>query len=179
MPANAVHVRRREQADLDELGQILIRVHAADGYPVEGVADPVAWLTPSTELASWTAEYDGKSIGQITLAHATPDDDAAQLWRDATERSIEQLTIPVRLFVDPDYRELGAGRDLMLAAGTYALTHGRSIAFDVMLKDERAIALYESLGCRRLGRITHRHSDGLAEPAVVYAGPDAMPYPQG
>ncbi|UPK75697.1 GNAT family N-acetyltransferase [Nocardioidaceae bacterium SCSIO 66511] len=175
MPGQAALVRRRHEDDLTELAQVLVRVHALDGYPVEGVADPEAWLTPDTELASWTAEYDGTIIGQITLAQATPDDDAAQVWRDATDGSIEELTIPLRLFVDPAHRDLGAGRDLMLAAGTYAVTHGRPIAFDVMLKDKRAIALYESIGCRRLGTITHRHSEGLTEPAAVYAGPEVLP----
>lgn len=171
MAGQAVHVRRRNEDDLGELAQILVRVHAVDGYPVEGVVNPAAWLTPGTELASWTAEYDGKIIGQITLAQATEDDDAARVWQDATGGSIDELTIPVRLFVDPDFRELGAGRDLMLAAGAYAATHVRPIAFDVMLKDERAIKLYENLGCRRLGTITHQHSGGCAEPAAVYVAP--------
>lgn len=175
MPAHVVHMRRREETDLDGLGRVLVRVHAADGYPVEGVVNPSAWLTHATELASWAAEYDGSLVGQITLAQATQDDDAARMWCGATGGSIDELTIPVRLFVDPDYRALGAGRNLMLAAGAYAVTLGRPIAFDVMLKDRRAIALYESLGCRRLGTITHRHSGGLTEPAAVYAGPDNLP----
>lgn len=175
MSDQAVSVRPREGDDLAELAQVLVRVHAVDGYPVEGIANPKEWLTPATELASWTAEHDAKIIGQITLAQATQGDDAARVWRDATGGSIDDLTIPVRLFVAPEYRELGAGRDLMLAAGTYSVTHQRPIAFDVMLKDARAIALYESLGCRRLGTITHRHSGGLTEPAAVYAGPEQLP----
>lgn len=175
MTNEAVHVRRREPADLPALGQVLVRVHAVDGYPVEGAAEPVAWLTPATEIASWSAEYDGKLIGQITLAQATAQDDAARVWADATGGNIDDLAIPVRLFVDPDHRARGAGRDLMLAAGAYAVSHRRPVAFDVMLKDAHAIKLYESLGCKRLGTITHHHSDGLTEPAAVYAAPDALP----
>ena len=35
-----VVVRRRQLSDLAELAEVLIRVHARDGYPVEGVDDP-------------------------------------------------------------------------------------------------------------------------------------------
>lgn len=46
------------------------------------------------------------------------------------------------------------------------------LVFDVMLKEQRAIRLYEALGCQRLGTITHHHSDGLEEPAAVYVAPN-------
>lgn len=174
MNTPAAVIRPREAADIGPLGQVLVRVHASDGYPVEGVSNPEAWLTPATEIASWTAEYEGKPIGQISLAQATTDDDAAQVWADATGGDIPDLTIPVRLFVDPNHRMLGVGRDLMLTAGAYALQHGRPVAFDVMIKDARAIKLYESLGCKRLGTIEHRHSDGMTEPAAVYVAPRAL-----
>ena len=42
-------VRPREPRDLAQLAEALVRVHAADGYPVEGVADPRAWLEPARE----------------------------------------------------------------------------------------------------------------------------------
>lgn len=60
----------------------------------------------------------------------------------------------------------------MLAAHEHATTFGKQLVFDVMLKEQRAIRLYEALGCQRLGTITHHHSDGLEEPAAVYVAPN-------
>jgi GNAT superfamily N-acetyltransferase len=163
-----VVIRPRLEEDLAPLADILIRVHELDGYPVEGVADPEAWLRHPNELQSWTATKDGEPIGQITLTSATPDDDAARVWHDQTGGNIDDLAIPVRLFVDPDHRSSGAGRLLMQAAVDLARGHSLAIAFDVMLKDRSAIRLYERLGAQRVADLVHRYGDGRTEPAVVY-----------
>jgi GNAT superfamily N-acetyltransferase len=170
----AITVRQRVADDVPTLGQVLVRVHAKDGYPVEGVADPNAWIEPPNELRGWTSEVDGEPVGHISLTAATEDDDAARLWRDSTGGNIADLAIPVRLFVDPPHRGQGIANRLMLAAYEFALSQGRSVAFDVMLKDRDAIRLYESLGCKFLGQITHHHSDGLEEPAAVYEAPASL-----
>lgn len=164
----AITIRQRRDADLPALAAALIRVHAVDGYPVEGVADPEAWLRPPHELMSWTAEEAGTPIGQITLTRATADDDVAQVWHELTGGDIARLAIFARLFVDPDHRTSGIGQRLITAAVGHAHALGLSVAFDVMEKDQAAIRLYERMGARRLGAITHRHSDGLSEPAAVY-----------
>ncbi len=166
-----VVIRPRKAADLPELAQVLIRVHAQDGYPVEGVADPQGWLTPPQEIAAWTALHADRPIGQISLTSATAEDDAAILWQRATGLDLGRLVIPVRLFVDPQYRRLGAGQLLMLPAHTYAASNDLAMAFDVMLKDQAAIRLYEAAGCKRLGTIEHHHSNGRTEPAAVYLAP--------
>jgi ribosomal protein S18 acetylase RimI-like enzyme len=62
----------------------------------------------------------------------------------------------------------------MLTAYDFARGEGRAVAFDVMLKDRDAIRLYESLGCKLLGQITHHHSDGLEEPALVFVAPKRL-----
>jgi len=168
-----ITIRPRDPGDLPDLAPVLVRVHAVDGYPVEGVAAPEDWLTPPRELAAWTAVYDGVPVGHISLAKADSSDDAAAVWQQTTGHGIEAVAIPVRLFVDPDHRDQGAGKFLMLAAHTYAAEHGLTLVFDVMLKDHAAIRLYESVGCQRLGTIEHHHSDGETEPAAVYVAPDA------
>ncbi|WP_280268284.1 GNAT family N-acetyltransferase [Nocardia wallacei] len=165
-------IRPREGNDLPRLAQSLVRVHAQDGYPVEGVSDPEAWLTPPHELAAWTALLEDQPIGHIALTRATEDDDAAQLWHRTTGRSITELALMVRLFVDPEYRRVGAGTLLMASAYRYATTNGLTVAFDVMLKDRDAIRLYEKMGCQRIGTVTHTHSDDQAEPAAVYVAPN-------
>lgn len=170
-----VVIRPREQADLPALAEVLVRVHTQDGYPVEGVADPEGWLTPPRELAAWTALFSDQPIGHISLTRASESDDAAIVWRRAISGDISRLTIPVRLFVDPQHRRLGAGSLLMIAAHDFAGEHGFEMALDVMLKDHDAIRLYEAAGCKRLGTIEHHHSDGRTEPAAVYVAPrDAL-----
>jgi hypothetical protein len=37
-------IRFRTADDLDQAGSVLVEVYELDGYPVEGVADPRAWL---------------------------------------------------------------------------------------------------------------------------------------
>src|SRR5882757_2068218 len=51
-------IRRRTDDDIAELARVLVRVHEIDGYPVEGVSDPEAWLTPPGVMATWTALHD-------------------------------------------------------------------------------------------------------------------------
>lgn len=162
-------IRPRRDDDLPDLAAALVRVHEQDGYPVEGVADPEAWLRHNHELQSWAAVEDGRPIGQITLTRATVNDDAARVWHEHTGGDVDRLAIPVRLFIDPSHRGSGAGRLLMEAATTYAKGRGLAIAFDVMLKDRAAIRLYERLGAQRIATLTHHYGDGLTEPAAVYA----------
>lgn len=171
----AVTIRPRREEDIPALVAILVRVHELDGYPVEGVAEPEAWLRHRHELQSWSAIEDSKPIGHITLTSATSDDDAARLWHEQTGGCMERLAIPARLFVDPDHRGTGAGRLLMEAAVAFAQVRSLAIAFDVMLKDHSAIRLYERLGAHRIAHLTHHYSGGLAEPAAVYTmGADAL-----
>jgi GNAT superfamily N-acetyltransferase len=164
-----VVIRTRREEDIPDLANVLIRVHALDGYPVEGVADPEGWLRHPNELQSWTATEDDKPIGQITLTRATRDDDAARVWNEQTGGDVNRLAIPVRLFVDPDHRGGGGGRLLMKSAVNFAQAQGLAIAFDVMIKDRTAIRLYERLGAKRIAEVIHRYGEGLTEPAVIYS----------
>ena len=81
------------------------------------------------------------------------------------------MAIPVRLFVDPEHRGLGAGKQLMTTALQYTHAQGLILVFDVMLKDRAAIRLYETLGCLLLDTIDHHHGDGQVERAAVYLAP--------
>jgi ribosomal protein S18 acetylase RimI-like enzyme len=163
-----VTIRPRREEDIPALAAALVRVHELDGYPVEGVADPKGWLRHDRELQSWAAIDNGNPIGQITLARAVPDDDAAKSWREHTAHSVDRLAIPIRLFVDPDHRGAGVGQLLMEAALDFARSQNLSVAFEVMLKDEAAIRLYERLGAERIATLTHAYGDGAGEPAAVY-----------
>lgn len=165
-------IRPRRDDDLATLADVLVRVHALDGYPVEGVAEPQRWLQHPQELRSWTAELAGWPTGQITLTSASADDDAARVWQEHTGGDIARLAIPARLFVDPARRGTGAGLQLIRTAVQYAHDLGYCIAFDVMEKDAAAIRVYERMGATRLSSITHHHGDGLTEPAAVFMVPN-------
>lgn len=165
---NDVVIRRRRQADLAALAGVLVRVHARDGYPVEGVDNPESWIAPPAEFAAWTAVYEGELIGHVALAHARDTDDAAILWRRSTGGDVGQLAILARLFVDPGHRNLGAGAQLMEAAHRFAAESQLAVALDVMLKDRDAIRLYEKLGYHRLGTTGHEHTGGKVQAAAVY-----------
>ncbi|MER6971131.1 GNAT family N-acetyltransferase [Nocardioides sp. NPDC000445] len=167
-PVSRLDVRPRLSEDLPALADVLMKVHALDGYPVEGVADPIGWLTPPRTFGAWTAVYGGRPIGQATITRATADDDAARIWHENTGGDLDQLAIPARLFIDPDHRKNGAGGALLSAIRNHAENHGLEVAFDVMLKDRAAIRLYEASGCTRIGLIEHHHGDGKMEPAAVY-----------
>lgn len=169
--ATTVTVRRRKSSDLQALAEILVRVHKVDGYPVEGVAEPEAWLEPAGQIAAWTALVDTHPIGQLSLIEPHTDDDVTRVWSEQTGGQRTDIAVPVRLFVDPNHRGRGAGRVLMMTAFELAAALGKRLVFDVMLKDERAINLYEALGCQRLALVTHTHSGGRVEPAAVYVAP--------
>lgn len=168
MVATDCTIRERRDDDLPALAAALVRVHAQDGYPVEGVADPISWLRHPRAIRNWSALVADMPVGQVTLTAASADDDAARVWVAETGGSLCNLAIVIRLFIDPAHRSAGAGRLLMEAALSYARSAYRSVALDVMAKDHAAIRLYGRLGARRLGPIEHQHGDGLIEPAIVF-----------
>lgn len=166
--AGRPRIRERTDEDLDELGTILTRVHAEDGYPVEGVASPRAWLTDPGFLRSWVAERDGALLGQVSLA-APEEAETIALWRERTERDIDEVAVLARLFVSPEARGLGTGEALTRAVMEHAREHDTALVLDVMAKDRAAIRLYERLGWERLGDIVHAFDGYPGAPAHCYA----------
>jgi GNAT superfamily N-acetyltransferase len=123
-------IRPRQPDDLDALADVLVRVHALDGYPVEGVEHPRAWLTPPGQLAAWTALLSETPIGHIAIVKASRDDDAAAVWlRHAPGIELDNVALPVRLFVDPDHRRHGAAKQLIAAVLEYAHAHTLVLAW--------------------------------------------------
>ncbi|WP_226361225.1 GNAT family N-acetyltransferase [Pseudonocardia sp. ICBG1142] len=161
-------VRPRRSEDLSVLAEVLVRVHAADGYPVEGVANPGEWLDQPRTLGSWVALVGDSPVGQVILKAAEKTDDAAAAWAIHTGGEITRLALVVRLFVDPDHRKVGAGRKLLAAALDRAHILHRAVALDVMEKDRDAIRLYRRMGGVQLSRIVHQHSEGQAEGGLVF-----------
>lgn len=162
-------VRPRQDADIPACAQALVATHAIDGYPVEGVADPEAWLRPEGLIKAWVGELHGQVVGHALITEPGPGDAAAVMW--LANHPEERLAVGGRLFVHPHGRGHGLGLKLMEAAGKYCAEAGYRVVLDVMEKDQAAIELYERLGLQRIGTTEHPDGHGNLIPAVCYVSP--------
>ncbi|WP_286958656.1 GNAT family N-acetyltransferase [Arsenicicoccus sp. UBA7492] len=162
-------IRPRRDDDLDELARILVQVHELDGYPVEGVADPHAWLTLTNPLGAWVAELNGKPVGHVALTEPGSHDDAPRMWSEQTGTPTERTAVLGRLFISPRARGLRLGRRLVGTAMDAATLANRVAVLDVMCKDRAAIRTYQAMGWKRLGAVDHQYGEDRSEPAEAYA----------
>lgn len=98
-------VRPRESRDLAEAATVLTAVHESDGYPVEGVKDPEAWLSPEGLLAAWVAELDGHVVGHVAINSPQPGEEVARLWREESGDDDSHIGVLARLFVAREARK--------------------------------------------------------------------------
>jgi GNAT superfamily N-acetyltransferase len=166
-----VLIRPRTDADLPALGQVLVEVHKRDGYPVEGVDDPIGWLVSDRLLGAWVAESDGRPVGHVVLSRPSSGDDAVRLWVEKAGADVSEVAVLGRMFVAPQGRGLKLGRHLTEAATAEARRRGLRAVLDVMAKDVAATHIYEALGWQLLGPITHRFGADRTEPAFAYVSP--------
>ncbi|MDQ0600578.1 ribosomal protein S18 acetylase RimI-like enzyme [Streptomyces canus] len=165
-------VRPFEEVDLGEAASALVEVHSTDGYPVEGVEQPEAWLRSDDVIAAWVAELDGSVVGHVAIMRPRGED-AVSLWMQESGDSEDQIAVLARLFVVKAARKHAAGERLMRAAMSYGNEHGIRLVLDVMTKDSAAIRLYERLGWREIGRAPHHYGDGQSIDAVCYVAPSS------
>lgn len=162
--------RQRTSDDLEACAQALVRVHETDGYPVEGVADPIAWLTPPGLLAAWVAELDGAVVGNVCVTRPDIGDAAAHIWAKLDGESLSRIGVLGRLFVLPEARGHALGERLVTSAFAFGLREQLRLVLDVMEKDQAAIRLYERLGWRPIGTTEH-HTEHGNVPARCYVSP--------
>jgi len=148
-PASVTHVRLRADGDLGECVRLLDIVHRADGYPAYWPDDPAGRLSPTAMLGAWVAGHEDRIVGHIALGAATADASAV-VWSKATTLPPERLAAVTRLFVSPESRGAGVGRELLDAAWAEAAAHGLHPALDVVETNRDAILLYERCGWRRV-----------------------------
>lgn len=160
-------IRPRRDDDLPALALVLVEVHAVDGYPVEGVDDPLAWLDLPNAIGAWVAELDGRPVGHVALTGPGPDDEAPHLF--AEQYGPAPTAVLGRLFVSPTARGQGLAERLARTAIDAAAGDGRRPVLDVMQKDRAAIRLYERLGWTSLGTFDHPRGDDRVEPAIAMA----------
>ncbi|MGW1677736.1 GNAT family N-acetyltransferase [Saccharopolyspora sp. NPDC002376] len=166
-----VVIRKRAAADITPAGQVLVRVHENDGYPVEGADDPGAWLSPAGLIQAWVGEVNSGVVGHVALTRPGSGDDAAEQWAALSGETDSEIAVLGRLFVHPDARGLAVGERLVRAVMDHATTHSLSLTLDVMEKDRAAIRLYERLGWGRIGQARHSFGDGESVPALCFAAP--------
>ncbi|WP_226483789.1 GNAT family N-acetyltransferase [Streptomyces parvulus] len=167
-----VTVRPFSDDDLTGAAEALVEVHETDGYPVEGVDDPEAWIKSEDVLAAWIAESDGRIVGHVAVMKPQGEA-AADLWVKQSGDDMGHVGVLARLFVVQSARKQAAGRQLMEAAVSHARDHGLRLVLDVMVKDASAIRLYERLGWRKIGETIHHFGNGETIPAVCYVSPSA------
>ncbi|MGC9410738.1 N-acetyltransferase family protein [Streptomyces sp. DZ1-3] len=166
----SVTVRPFSDDDLTGAAEALVEVHETDGYPVEGVDDPEAWIKSEDVLAAWVAESDGRIVGHVAVMKPQGEA-AADLWVKQSGDDMGHVGVLARLFVVQSARKQAAGRHLMEAAASHARDHGLRLVLDVMVKDASAIRLYERLGWRKIGETIHHFGNGETIPAVCYVSP--------
>ncbi|MCE7079980.1 GNAT family N-acetyltransferase [Streptomyces sp. ST2-7A] len=165
-----VVIRPRLKSDLPEAGKALVSVHQTDGYPVEGVEDPEAWLSPDQLTEAWIAELDGQVVGHVLLSR--PDgEDAIALFRQRWPEDDAGILVLGRLFVLREARGKSVGEKLVRAATESAHAQNHHAVLDVMAKDAAAIRLYERLGWQLIGSASHSYGDGQQIEALCYAAP--------
>lgn len=162
-----VIIRERRNDDIPALAPVLVAVHQRDGYPVEGVADPAAWLRLDRLIGALVAELNGQMVGHVAITQPDPADDAARMLHELDGTPLDHIAVVSRLFVDPAARGHQIGKRLMEAAMQLAQKNQRVAVLDVMVKDEAAIRTYERLGWVQIGEFSHMFN-GNSEPAVAY-----------
>lgn len=166
-----IKIREKQDSDASALAAALVAVHENDGYPVEGVENPEAWLADGEHLAAWTATDDGRPVGHVAVTRPAPTDAAAQLLVENGGALLDDIAVLGRLFVSPNARGHGLGRRLTETAMEMAQTSGWRLVLEVMIKDRRAIEVYENLGWVSLGDFSHTYNINESEPARAYALP--------
>jgi ribosomal protein S18 acetylase RimI-like enzyme len=152
-------IRPFEDEDLPGAVIALTDVHATDGYPVEGVAHPGAWLRSDDVLASWVAESGQRIVGHVAVMRPR-EEGAVSLWSEQSRAEEHRIGVLARLFVVRDARKRSVGERLVLTAMDYGLSHNRRLVLDVMVKDTAALRLYERLGWLRTGGTVHHYGNG-------------------
>ncbi|MEU5163517.1 GNAT family N-acetyltransferase [Streptomyces sp. NPDC020875] len=166
----AAAVRPFEEDDLPGAASALVEVHRSDGYPVEGVEDPRAWVRSDGVVAAWVAEAEGRIVGHVAVMRPQGED-AVSIWIEQSGDDLSGIAVLARLFVVQFARKYALGRTLTEAAMAYGRDHGLRLVLDVMSKDTAAIRLYERLGWRKIGETAHTFGSGQTITALCYVAP--------
>ncbi|BAL87430.1 putative GCN5-related N-acetyltransferase [Actinoplanes missouriensis 431] len=164
-------IREKTDADYDATLELLLRVHARDGYPMRITPDAVpGFLRSGHPVAAWVAEDAGRIVGHVAL-HCPPEDPTLTVASRATGLPVERLALVARLFVAPELRRSGLGRRLLRHAAAHAPARDRRAVLDVGQELRSAVALYEAEGWDRVGELHEPLDDDTMLHLWVYVSP--------
>ncbi|EMC92782.1 hypothetical protein BAUCODRAFT_77041 [Baudoinia panamericana UAMH 10762] len=164
-----ITVRERAARDVDECVELLELVYQRDGYPVQGTANAVSFLTGESTWRAWVAEEQGRIVGHIAVSSPSNDDLAVALHRSIYGN--QAIAVLERLFVHPTARGCGAASALMQTAQSYGASKGQRLVLFALIKDRNAIRLYERLGWRNFGTALYNYGNGKQMDAICFCTP--------
>jgi GNAT superfamily N-acetyltransferase len=167
---STVEVRLRTSGDLNTIGKVLEQVYETSGYPVEGVPDPISFITPPNTLCAWTATISNRIVGHAMVTAAKSGDPTVIAWLKTGGRA-DQVAVLQRLFVDPSAKGNGIGKKLTVTATQWAASRSLRLTLLVLEKDRTAIRLYESLGWQRMGVTEYENAEGEKFKSYTYVSP--------
>ncbi|KAG8626089.1 hypothetical protein KVT40_006490 [Elsinoe batatas] len=177
-------VRPRTDDDLPALAEVLRCVHAESGYPVQGIDDPIKFLSEESLVKAWVLiTPDDQPVGQCVVSEIHQRDERLLKWEQylwkssdpggsAGEVTKSKYLALGRLFVDPLVHGKGGGEKLVQQAVDWAGgVLMRRLVLNVLLKDSAAIALYRKLGWTEYGEGTLTNAQGEKYKQVYFIGP--------
>ena len=163
-------VRPRMLHDLAACESLARAVHRHDRYPIVLQDDVRKFLAPSSQLAAWIAEHHSIIVGHVAL-HRPVSGAMTTVVCEATGVDPSRVGVVSRLMVARNARRKRLGCRLLTVAADEAHRRGLLPALDVVTGYAPAIAMYETEGWQRIGRISiSMPSDVLVE-EYVYVRP--------
>lgn len=167
-----LQIRRRQDADLDQLETVARRVQSSDRYPIylpDG--DFRRFLTQPASIAAWVMTDEDRIVGHVALNDATSEPVMLAVDHLRDDRPARYIA---RLLVDPNTRRTGSGRALLEHARREAVAEGCLPVLDVVdiPTAAPAIALYRADGWQEIARVSIELGD-LQLDEIVFVGSTA------
>jgi GNAT superfamily N-acetyltransferase len=164
-----MRLRDRRDEDMEACVRLLRATHEADGYPRLWPRDPERFIRSRHETRAWIVEQGGVVLGHVAL-HDVATEQTLDLAHATTSRGADELTVVARLLASPRHRRRGLGTRLVGQATDAAHRLGRQPVLEVDNTLAAAVALYDTLGWRRVGDFRLEAETVLD--IWVYVGPE-------
>lgn len=150
----AWRLRPREVGDLPAIQSIIEQTREEDGYPPHWPENLTTLFGGPNELWMSVVGAD-EPVGHVALRRRSSRD-VMDVASETTGLAAAELGVVARLFLRPDVRHQGLGRQLLDAAVAEAHRSRLQPILDVWTELHAAVALYETAGWRRAGTVTLR-----------------------